>query len=120
RRDDRIILAPNPGHPAPRARLDPLIVRIVPDAVVRVLELARGGVQLLEDPPEPEMLAWLADIPGLAVRRSTGTSFDYLAINFRDPRLADRRVRQAIALALDREGMIRSVLGGTARPATGL
>ena len=119
-RGDRIVLAPNPGYPGGPPRLDPLIVRIVPDEVVRVLELRRGGIQLVEDAPEPEMVAWLAALPHLAVRRSEGTSFDYLAFNLRDPRLAHRRVREAIALALDRDGLVEFVLGGAARPATGL
>lgn len=119
-RGERLVLAPNPGFPDGPPRLDPLVVRIVPDGVVRVLELARGGVQLLEDAPEPEAVDWLARRPTVAVRRSPGTSFDYLAINFHDPRLADRRVREAIARALDRDGLVRFVLGGAARPATGL
>jgi len=119
-RGERIVLAPNPGWPDGPPRLDPVVVRVVPDEVVRVLELARGGVHLLEDAPEPELTTWLSRRPDLAVRRGPGDSFDYLALNLRDPRLADRRVREAIALALDRRALIAFVLGGAARPATGL
>ncbi len=119
-RGDRILLAPNPGYPEGPPRLDPVAIRIVPDAVVRVLELRRGGIQLLEDMPEPEMVAWLGAIPHLAVRRVPGTSFDYLALNLRDPRLTQRRVREAIGLALDRAAMIEFLLGGAGRLATGL
>jgi peptide/nickel transport system substrate-binding protein len=119
-RGDRIVLAPNPGYPGGPPRLDPVIIRIVPDEVVRVLELKRGGIQLLEDAPEPEMLDWLAALPNLTVRRGPGTSFAYLAFNFADARLADRRVREAIACSLDRQALIDSVLGGAARIASGL
>ena len=119
-RGEHIVLEPNRGWPGGRPRLDPLVVRIVPDEVVRVLELERGGVQLLEDAPEPEMVDWLARFPHLVVRRSPGTSVDYLAFNLHDPRLARRRVRAAIALALDRDALVRFVLGGMARPASGL
>jgi peptide/nickel transport system substrate-binding protein len=119
-RGDRLELAPNPGYPGGPPRLDPLVVRIVPDEVVRVLELERGGVQLMEDTPEPEMLDRLTRVPAVVVRRMPGTSFDYLALNLRDRRLADRRVRQAIALALDRDALVRFVLGGGARIASGL
>src|SRR5439155_9343994 len=48
-RGEEIVLAPNPGYPGGAPKLDPLRVRIVPDEVVRVLELRRGGIQLLED-----------------------------------------------------------------------
>jgi peptide/nickel transport system substrate-binding protein len=119
-RGERLELEPNPFYPRGPARLAPLEIRIVPDEVVRVLELHRGSVQLIQDPPEPEMVAWLAADPSLTVRRSRGTSFEYLALNLRDGRLARRRVRQAIALAVDREALVRFVLGGAARPATGL
>ena len=119
-RGERIVLEPNPGYPGGPPRLDPLVVRIVPDEVVRVLELQRGGIQLIEDAPEPEMVDWLARFPHLVVRRGPGSSFDYLALNLRDPRLAQRRVREAIALALDRDAVVRFILGGAARPASGL
>ena len=119
-RGDRLVLAPNPGYPGGPPAIDPLVVRIVPDEVVRVLELSRGGVHLLEDAPEPEMVAWLGAAPHLAVQRTPGTSFAYVAMNLRDGRLADRRVREAIALALDRDALIAFVLGGAARKATGL
>src|SRR3989442_8936165 len=56
-RGERMVLEPNPGYPGGPPRLDPLGVRIVPDTVVRGLELRRGGVQLVEDAPEPEMVA---------------------------------------------------------------
>src|SRR5439155_1691809 len=113
-------LRPDFRFPDGAPKLHTLVVRIVPDELVRVLELRRGGVHLVEDAPEPEMVAWLGTVPSLLVRRTPGTSFVYLALNLRDPRLADRRVRQAITLALDRAGLVRFVLGGAARPATGL
>jgi peptide/nickel transport system substrate-binding protein len=119
-RGERIVLAPNPGYPGGSPRIEAAVVRVVPDEVIRVLELERGGVHLVEDAPEPEMLAWLRTRPTLRVQQQPGTSFDYLALNLRDPRLARRRVREAIALALDRDRIIRFVLGGAARPATGL
>jgi peptide/nickel transport system substrate-binding protein len=119
-RGEELVLTPNPGHPDGRARIDPLVVRTVPDEVVRVLELGRGGIDLLEDTPEPELVDWLRRVPRLEVRRGPGTSFDYLALNLRDPRLADRRVRRAIAFAIGRAALVEYVLGGAARLATGM
>jgi peptide/nickel transport system substrate-binding protein len=119
-RGDRLELEPNPFYPGGPAHLAPLVIRIMPDEVVRVLELRRGGVQFVQEMPGPETLAWLATAPELLVRQTRGTSFEYLALNLRDPRLARRPVREAIAMALDREALVRFVLGGAARPATGL
>jgi len=118
-RGERLVLAPNPGSPA-NARLERIVVRIVPDQTVRLLELWRGDVDLVQDALEPELLAWLETNPTLRVRTLPGTSFAYLAFNLKDPRLAQRRVRRAISLALDRATLVRFVLGDAARPATGL
>jgi peptide/nickel transport system substrate-binding protein len=117
---ERIVLEPNPhwSGPAPRIRL--VTFRVVADPVVRILELQRGSVGLLQETFEPEILAGLARQPQLRVRRSSGSSVAYLGLNLRDPRLAARRVREAVALAIDRERLVRFVLGGAARPATGL
>jgi peptide/nickel transport system substrate-binding protein len=117
---DRLVLEPNPGWPDGPVTIGGVVLRVVPDPLVRVLDLRRGGLQLLEDPPEPELLDWLRRDPHLAVERRPGTTFAYLALNLRDPRLRSRRVREAIALALDREALVRAVLGGNARVATGL
>jgi peptide/nickel transport system substrate-binding protein len=120
RRGDRIVLAPNPYFaPAPPA-IERLVLRIVPDAVVRVLELERGGVGFLQEQLEPEILDRLRTSPRLATSITPGTSVAYLAFNFRDRRLADRRVRRAIAAAIDPDLLVRALLGPTARPATGL
>jgi len=116
----RIVLRPNPGWPGPPPRLDPLVLRIVPDPLVRALELKRGGISLAQDPPEPELLEWLARDARLQVRRRPGSSFAYLALNLRNPRLARPAVRRALAMALDREALLATVLGGAGRPATGL
>jgi peptide/nickel transport system substrate-binding protein len=105
--------------PAP-AFLDATGLGIVPDAVGRVLELARGSVGFLQETPEPEVLTWLAARPDLRVQRTPGTSFAYLLFNCRDPRFAQRRVRRAIAHAIDRGALAERLLGGTVRLASGL
>jgi peptide/nickel transport system substrate-binding protein len=119
-RGERIDLEPNPGYPDGSPRLRTLSIRIVPDEVVRALELRRGSLGFVQDAFEPEVLEWLRARRELAVRQGPGTSVHYLAFNFRDRRLADRRVRRAIALAIDRDELVASVLGGGARPASGL
>lgn len=105
------------GEPPPIRRI---VVRIVPDPIVRLLELRRGNVHFLQESLEPELLAWAARLPNVRVRTTPGSSVAYLGLNLRDDRLARRRVRRAIAHALDREGLVRTVLGGHARPASGL
>jgi peptide/nickel transport system substrate-binding protein len=115
-----LVLELNPGWPGPRPSIRRIELRVVPDPLVRVLELVRGGVQLTQDLPEPALRDWLGQRPGLHVDERPGTSFDYLALNCGDPRLGQRRVRQAIALALDRAALLALVQGDAGRLATGL
>ncbi|TMA79094.1 MAG: ABC transporter substrate-binding protein, partial [Deltaproteobacteria bacterium] len=66
--------------------------RVIPDGTVRALELASGTVHVVQNALEPDLLRWLARRDGLELVVSPGTTFQYLGVNFRDPRLADRRV----------------------------
>lgn len=109
---------------APASGRSPAIARVrfrvIPDGTVRALELASGSVHLVQNALEPDLLPWLAARPDLELVISPGTTFQYLGMNFRDPRLADRRVRQALAYALDRDALVHDLLRDTARPASGL
>lgn len=113
-------LAPNAYAAGGPPRLARLRFRVVPDGVVRALELASGSVHLVQNALEPDLLPWLAARPDLEVIRSPGSTFQYLGMNFRDPRLADRRVRQALAYGIDRDAIVHHVLRDAAHPATGL
>ncbi len=113
-------LVPHPHALAGAPRIPRLRFRVVPDGVVRALELASGSVHLVQNALEPDLLPWLAARPELEVVISPGTTFQYLGLNFRDPRLADRRVRQALAHGIDRGALVHHVLRDTARAATGL
>ena len=93
--------------------------RVVPDAVVRALELRKGsadigGVNSLI----PDMVVALQKDPNLAVADNPGTSLSYVAFNFTDPILAHREVRQALDYATDRASIIRYLLRGQAQIAT--
>ncbi len=118
--DTEVILSRDPLYTPHPARLEQVVFKIVPDGTVRALELKKGGLHFVQNGIEPDVVPWLQERAGLEVLRSPGTSFQYLGMNLRDPRLQDRRVRQAIALAIDRQAVIRYLLKGFALPATGL
>lgn len=119
-RGSHLTLAPNEHYAGGPPAIRRIVVRIIPDPVVRLLELRRGNVHFLQELLEPELLAWAARLPDIVVQTGPGSSVAYLALNLRDDRLASRRVRRAIAHALDRDALVRTVLGGHARLASGL
>jgi peptide/nickel transport system substrate-binding protein len=93
--------------------------RVVPDAIVRALELRKGTADLLMNGLTPDMSVTLAK-DGLVAEEQPGTMLGYIAFNFDDSILARREVRQALAYATDRATLIRYLMHGQARPASGL
>jgi peptide/nickel transport system substrate-binding protein len=102
-----------------RRRADGLEVALieVKDPTVRALKLLRGEIQLVQNDLPPELARHLGSQPGLRLDSRPGTSFAYLGLNLEDPALADPRVREAIALALDREAIVATLFRGLAEPA---
>jgi peptide/nickel transport system substrate-binding protein len=94
--------------------------RIVPDAIVRALELRKGSADLEVSSLAPDMIPVLAKQPTLGVTERPGTNFTYLGLNLEDPILKHREVRQALAYATDRESLIRYLIHGQARVASGI
>lgn len=118
--DQEVVVERNPdGWKAP-----PHIARVrfavVPDAITEALELQKGSADVAINSLPSDSLPVLAARPDLEVTDVPGTEVQYLAFNLRDPLLADVRVRQAVAYALDRDLIIRTLLHGRARPAESL
>ncbi len=115
-----IRLKANPDYFEAPPGIRELRFKIVPDNTVRILELKKGTVHLLENEIEHEVLRTLEQDPRFVVRKCQGTNYSYLGFNLQDPVLGKLAVRQAIAHAIDRESIIEHLLGGLAVPATGV
>jgi peptide/nickel transport system substrate-binding protein len=113
-------LKANPQYFDGAPRIREIRFKIVPDDTVRVLELKKGTIHLLQNDIEPAVLRTLEREPRFLVQRRQGTNYSYLGFNLRDPILRSLRVRRAIAHAIDREAIIEHLLGGLALPATGV
>ncbi|HUT51796.1 MAG TPA: ABC transporter substrate-binding protein [bacterium] len=115
-----VTLIANPrfhGAPPPIPRI---VFRVVPDDTTRVLALERGEVQLLYNNVPPDDLPLLQKNPRITVRMRPGINYSYLGFNLRDPVLKNRAVREAIAMAIDRETISRCLLKDTVTPAAEL
>ena len=117
---DRVELAANPDYFQGPPSLTRLICRVIPDATTRLLELQRGGVDLLVGAIPPEAFPRLSALPNVTVLEADSNSVSYLGFNLEDPALKDVRVRRAIAHAVDRRAIVDGLLGGRAVLATGL
>jgi peptide/nickel transport system substrate-binding protein len=93
---------------------------VVPDAITQSLELEKGSADVEVNSLPMDALPTLAKRPDLEVEDASGTEIQYFAFNTRDPILRDAHVRQAIACAIDRDLIIRTLYHGHARPAVSL
>jgi peptide/nickel transport system substrate-binding protein len=115
--DREVVIARNDhywGKPAGLARVR---FNVVPDATTRALELRKGSADAEINALPGDMVPTLARQPQLVVERAPGTSYQYLAMNLRDPILKSVLVRQALAYAIDRQTLIHYLWRDMARPA---
>jgi peptide/nickel transport system substrate-binding protein len=77
--------------------------------------LESGKVDILFGTDRPENFVGFAkEHPGMRIEKQPGFSTNYLGFNLSDVRLADIRVRKAIAVAIDRDAIIKHSLQGFA------
>ena len=95
-------------------------LRVVGDETSRLLELLKGRADVLTVTPSRPLLAPLKRRKELDLISAAGNGYSYLAFNMRLPELQDQRVREAIALAIDREAIIEHKYLGLARPSAAM
>jgi oligopeptide transport system substrate-binding protein len=115
--NDHITLAKNPAfYDAAAVRID--TVNYLPTADTEAaLRRLRAGELDMQTPLPSAQLAWLrANMPG-TLHIMPSPALAYVAINLRDPALADIRVRRALNLVYDREAVAQKVMKLGERPA---
>ncbi len=114
---DHITLEANKDYWAGRPCVDRLIIRGIPDNTVRLLEMEKGTVHIMDqvNPPDYDRIRGNND---LVLFIGPGLNTGYLTMNTEVAPFSDRRVRQAVNHALDRNALIKAFYGGIASPAT--
>jgi len=110
----------NPRWSGPKPLVGKLELRVVGEASARILMLVGGSADLVQNGVRLDLVDDLAEQWRVHVATGPSALLTYLMMNNQDPVLGNVYVRQAIALALDREAIIKAKLGGHAVLATGL
>jgi peptide/nickel transport system substrate-binding protein len=118
--DGEVVIERNDAYYGEKPHISTVVFKIVPEAVVRALELRKGSVDIALNVLPPDTIEVLRKNKDLQVMEAPGTNYQYVAFNLKDPVFSDLRVRKAIAYAIDREKIIRYLWRGQARPATGV
>jgi peptide/nickel transport system substrate-binding protein len=118
---EKVVVVSNPDYFKGRPNISRIVYRIIPSQATIFLELkARGvdvaGLTALQYKRQTEYPAFQKAYNKF---RYPGSGYTYLGFNLKDPRFADRRVRLAIAHAINKQELLDGVVLGLGREATG-
>jgi peptide/nickel transport system substrate-binding protein len=117
----KIVLVSNPDYFEGRPYIDGTIMRIIPDTATMFLELRANGIDRMGLTP----LQYTRQTENALFQKNYNKfrylsfAYTYFGFNLKNPLFADKRVRQAIAHAVNREEIISGVLLGLGKAATG-
>ena len=97
-------------------KLSEVAYRFIPEPATAVAELQAGGVDLVIPPTIPiGMIPTIEADDNLEIVSTAGPTVAALRFNTRDGITKDPNVRKALIMAVDRETIVNSILGGQAQ-----
>ena len=114
----RVILKKNPNYwDGPKPYLDELYFEVLTDANARMLQFQSGELDIATDVPFNQ-LDPIRQNPDFVVLQDAVARIDYIGFNVTKEPLTDKKVRQAINYAVDKDAIIQNVLFGAGEMAT--
>ena len=117
--DVMVVLERNDDYYGEPAKLDRMIYRQITDPATRIAALRAGEINMVTEPTWDE-IENLVDEGFQLLLQPNVPSVWYAAFNMKHEALQDVRVRKAINMAIDREGVAREVLRGTGKAEHGM
>ncbi|HUG35620.1 MAG TPA: ABC transporter substrate-binding protein [Candidatus Limnocylindrales bacterium] len=111
-RGQRVILERNRDYWKFPVKLDRVIYRPIVEDQARLTELMTGGLDLIVGVPA-DFVAQIEASPRLGLLKQVGAHVWYLGINNQKKPFDDKRVRQALNYAINKDALVRDVLKGT-------
>jgi len=118
--DKEVVVERNATYWAGVPQVERIRFTVVPDAITSALELKKGSADLASNVITLDMVHALESVPNLKIENPPGSPVVYLNFNVNDPTLKDKRVRQAVACAMDRQAIVNAIWRGQARLANTL
>ena len=115
--DEKIVLEANPDYFEGRPELDRIIYRIIPETSLSEMELLSGGVDYMGI--YPHQYKRMKEHPEFNLYSRPALGYTYIGYNFKSDLFKDRRVRQALTYAINREEIVKYILYNRGWVATG-
>lgn len=114
---EEIVIEANPDFFRGRPYLNRVSYRVIPEPTSLATQIQNGNIDLWPR-FQPSFYPQLSRDPDLEIASYPGRSYTYIAYNTQDSIFADRRVRQALTMAIDRERLVEALLYGQGRVGT--
>lgn len=114
--DGTVELLANRSYWGGAPRLARVVFRRLPNEDALVAALLGGAVDVTSAVGQDRM-AQLREEADITLDSRIGQNLAFLSLNDERAPFSDRRVRQAIARAIDRDGLVKRILGGHGEPA---
>jgi dipeptide transport system substrate-binding protein len=106
----------NPDFWGGKQKIDDLIYAITPDATARWAKMQAGECQIMPY-PNPADLEAIGKDPNIELVSQAGLNIGYMAMNAQKPPFDKVEVRKAIAMAIDRDAILKEVYQGAGQKA---
>jgi len=123
-RNTQITLKRNENYWGPKPPLARQIIRIISNQTAELQEFKAGSIDLMA--PQPEVWNeninqdWFTKRDAKAIKYYTPQAgYQYIGYNMRKPFFADKRVRQALTMLIDRQAIIDTLRFGMGQTITG-
>ena len=117
-RGQRVVLEKNPTYWKGPVKYDRVVFRPIVEDQARLTELLTGQLDLIVGVPA-DFVGQLETNAKVALLKQTGVHVWYLGINNQKKPFDDRRVRQALNYAVNKDAIVKDVLKGTGTPSRG-
>ncbi|WP_150286817.1 ABC transporter substrate-binding protein [Rhabdaerophilum calidifontis] len=111
RLDDRLVLKAHDAYFGGAPLVQELVFRVVPELASRLNALATGEADIITE-VSPDQFATIEAMAGREIVGGPIQNIRVLAFDKTHPVLADLRIRQALALAIDRKAIVEALYGG--------
>ena len=106
----------NPDYWGGKQKVDDLIYAITPDATARYAKMQAGECQIMNVPNPADLEAMKKDA-NINLMSQAGLNIGYMAMNAQKPPFDKVEVRKAIAMAIDRDAILKEVYQGAGQKA---
>jgi peptide/nickel transport system substrate-binding protein len=101
-----LTLVRNDKYFGPKAHLDSVVFRFLPESTTQPAALQNNEVDLIYPQPQLDQVQQVKALPDVTSQINFGPTFEHFDFNFKNEHLADLKVRQAIAKGINVEELV--------------